>query len=181
MEMDRQLRGMAKAPLTFSAKGLADAAAETARALGLDKFFDANPKQHDGRTIYQAEMLAKEGKRSEAIAHAFANAQCPEVNALNLLYANHSTTNPKLRLHFLNKYLAAYDLNIDLEEWRTTDFFHSIKCIKTPKNIDGPLVTVILPAHNTERRIELAIGSLLNKTWKFVPILSEQGGASQPC
>lgn len=173
MELDRQLRGMAKAPLTFSAKGLVDVdeTNETARALGLDKLFDAQPKKHAGGTIYQAEMLAKEGKRSEAIAHAFANAQGPEVNALNLLYANHSTTNPKLRLHFLNKYLAPNGLQIDLEEDGKKDFFHSINSKQTPKKVDGPLVTVIMPAHNAERTIELAIGSLLDQTWQNLQII----------
>jgi hypothetical protein len=172
MELDRKLRGMAKAPLTFSAKGFAVDANETAILLGLDKLFDAQPVQHAGRTIYQAEILAKEGKRSEAIiAHAFTNAQGPAVNALNLLYANHPTTNPKLRLHFLNKYLAAYGLQIDLEEGGTTDFFQGIKCKKTPKKVDCPLVTLIMPARNAERNIELAIGSLPNKTWPNLLII----------
>jgi glycosyltransferase involved in cell wall biosynthesis len=171
MEMDRQLRGMAKAPLTFSAKGLADEANETARALGLDKLFDAQPKKHAGGTIYQAEMLAKEGKRSEAIAHAFANAQGPEVNALNLLYANHATTNPKLRLHFLNKYISYYGLEIALQVIDGIDFFHQIKSMQTSERVDGPLVTVIMPAYNAEGTIDLAVSSLLNQSWQNLQII----------
>ena len=51
LELDRQLRGMAKAPLTFSAKGLAGEATETSRELGLNKLLDAQPAQHVGGTI----------------------------------------------------------------------------------------------------------------------------------
>jgi glycosyltransferase involved in cell wall biosynthesis len=171
MELDRQLRGMAKAPLTFSAKGLADEATETARELGLDKLFDARPAALACGTIYQAELLAKEGKRSEAIVHAFENAQGPEVNALNLLYANHSTTNPKLRLHFLNKYLAAYRLQIDLEEGEKADFFHGIKCKQRLKKVDGPLVTVIMTARNAAANIELAVYSLIAQSWNNLQII----------
>ena len=177
MDLDRQLRGMAKAPLTFSAKGFSDEATETALALDLDKLFDAQPVQNAGRTLYQAEMLAKEGKRSEAIAHAFANAQGPEINALNLLYANHATTNPKLRLHFLNKYLAAYGLKIDLDEDRTTDFFRSIKSKPTPKKIGGPLVTVIMPVRNEAANIELAVNSLLAQSWINLQIIIVDDGS----
>ena len=171
MELDRQLRGMAKAPLTFSAKGFTDEATETARSLGLDKLFDANSTQHAGGTIYQAEMLAKEGKRSEAISYAFANAHGPEVNALNLIYANHSTTNPKLHLHFLNKYLAAYGLQIDLEVDVQKNFFQRIQSKHTYEKVNGPLVTVIMPAHNVEGTIDLAVGSLLNQTWQNLQII----------
>jgi glycosyltransferase involved in cell wall biosynthesis len=171
MELDRQLRGMAKAPLTFSAKGLADEATETARALGLDKLFDAKPTQHAGGAIYQAEMLAKEGKRSEAIVYAFANAQGPEINALNLLYANHSTTNLDLRLYFLNKYLAAYGQEIELEESGEKEFFHRIQSKQTPEKVNGPLVTVIMPAHNAEGTIDMAVGSLLKQTWQNLQII----------
>ena len=41
MEVDRQLRSMGKAPLTFSAIGLADGDAEIDKALGIVEIFDA--------------------------------------------------------------------------------------------------------------------------------------------
>eukprot|EP01036_Dinobryon_divergens_P004970 gene4970-6597_t len=164
MELDRQLRAMDKVPLTFSATGFADSQAETALALGLDKLFATKSTPRGTSTIFTAEMLAKEGKRSAAIAHAFANAHGPEVNALNLVYANHSTTNPKLRLHFLNKYLSAYGLDIEWYDGAEPKFYYRIKSGQTHEKVDGPLVTVIMPAHNAEGTIELAIGSLLNQT-----------------
>lgn len=173
LELDRLLRGMGQAPLTFSGNGVAGANASAAKALGLGQLFEAQSgtPTHTGGNIHQAEMLVKQGKRSEALSHAFANAQGPEVNALNLLYANHATSNPKLRLHFLNKYLAEFGLEIELEEGWGKDFFHQIKSAQTPSKVDGPLVTVIMPAYNAERTIELAIGSLLNQTWQNLQII----------
>lgn len=164
---------MGQAPLTFSANGVAGATASTVKALGLSQLFAAqsDTPTHAGGNIYQAEMLAKEGKRSEAIAHAFSKAQGPEVNALNLFYANHASTNPKPRLYFLNKYLAIHGLQIQLEDSAEKGFFHQIKSAQTQAKVDGPLVTVIMPAHNAERTIELAVGSLLNQTWQNLQII----------
>lgn len=171
MELDRQLRSMAQAPLTFSAKALGDVTRDKIRALGLNKIFDSLPSQQSGGIIYHAEMVAKQGKNSEAIAYAFLNANGSEVNALNLLYANHASTNPKLRLYFMNKYLASYGLEIQLEEGDAKDFFHSIKSKKSSTKVDGPLVSVIMPVHNAEGTIELAVGSMLNQTWHNLQII----------
>jgi hypothetical protein len=38
--------------------------------------------------------------------------------------------------------------------------------------VEGPLVSVIVPAHNTEDLVESAIGSLLNQTWRNLEILA---------
>jgi hypothetical protein len=171
MELDRQLRNMAKPTITFSAISMSDGAADMVKALGLDKVFNAQPTPHAGDTIYRAEMLAKNNNRIEAIAHAFANAQGAEINALNLFYANHSTKNPELRLYFLNKYLAAYGLQIEQEEGGGQSFFHRIRSPQTTPKVGGPLVTIIMPAHNAESTIELAVGSLLNQTWQNLQII----------
>jgi glycosyltransferase involved in cell wall biosynthesis len=171
MEVDRQLRSMGKAPLTFSAKGLADGDAEIDNALSIVELFDAQPTPQVGGAIYQAEKLVKDSKVSEAIAHAFTHAHGTEINALNLLYANYATSNPKLRIHFLNKYLSTYGLGIALQEGDGKEFFHQIKSAKTLERVDGPLVTVIMPAYNAEGTIELAVGSLLNQSWHNLQII----------
>lgn len=171
MEVDRQLRSMGKAPLTFSAKGLADGDAEIDNALSIVKLFDAQPTPQVGGAIYQAEKLVKDSKVSEAIAHAFTHAHGAEINALNLLYANYATSNPKLRLHFLNKYLSTYGLGITLQEADGKEFFHQIKSAKTPERVDGPLVTIIMPAYNAEGTINQAVSSLLNQSWHNLQII----------
>jgi len=38
--------------------------------------------------------------------------------------------------------------------------------------IEGPLVSIIIPAHNTESLVEAAVGSLLEQTWRNVEILA---------
>lgn len=173
LELDRLLLSMGQTPLTFSANGVAGATASIAKTLGLSQLYEAQSgtSAHASGNLYHAEKLVKEGKHSEAIAHAFANALGPEVNALNLLYANHATTNPKLRLHFLNKYLAAYGQEIKLDGGEGKNFFYQIKSTQTLEKVDGPLVTVIMPAHNAQDTIEVAVGSLLNQTWQNLQII----------
>ena len=78
---------------------------------------------------------------------------------------------PALRLHYLNKYLSAHGLRIELASDEALPFFHRLPCNPPPNKVDGPLVTVIMPAHNAERTIELAVGSLLNQTWQNLQII----------
>lgn len=171
VEVDRQLRGLGQSAITFSATDLAEGAVDIGISLGINKLFDSLPSQQTGGAIYQAEKLAKDGQIGEAIAHAFSKASGAEVNFLNLLYANHSTTNPKLRQYFLNKYFASYGLEINLQANEGKDFFHHIKSTQTHEKVDGPLVTVIMPAYNAESTIEQAVGSLLNQSWQNLQLI----------
>jgi len=169
-ELDRLLRASGEKPLTFSANAWANESVGTIKLLGLKAKLKGPVASKDDKVILTAEALMKEGKRSDAFAHAFAHATGPQVNALNLFYANHVSQSPSTRLHYLSKYLSAYDLGITLKD-ATADFFQRITSTDTPTKVDGPLVTVIMPAHNAESTIELALGSLLNQSWRNLQII----------
>jgi hypothetical protein len=154
MEVDCQLRSMGKAPLTYSAKGLAVGDDEIDNALGIVEFFDAQPIPQAGDAIYQAEKLVNDSKQKEAIAHVFTHAHVAESNAHKLLYGNFSTINLKERLHYFYKYLSNYVLGIALQEAEGKEFFQQSKSAKTLERVEGPLVPVIMPLCNAEGTFE---------------------------
>lgn len=169
LDLDRKLKYAGKKPITFSAFGFSESPVELLDNLDESIFLRADALPQNA--IYQAEMLVKEGKRSEALAHAFSHAQGLQIHALNLFYANYATERPELRLHYLNKYLSAHGLRIDLAPDEASPFFHRLRCNHPSNKVDGPLVTVIMPAHNAEGTIELAVDSLLNQTWQNLQII----------
>lgn len=170
-EIDRQLRHIGENFITFSAYGLADQSRENGLPPALATLFKEASQAEWENAIYKSEMLASMGQRDEALAYAFMNAQGVQIHALNLLYANYAAKRPSLRLHYLNKYLSAYGLHIELAPDESFPFFHRLPCNSPSNKVDGPLVTVIMPAHNAERTIELAVSSLLNQTWQNLQII----------
>jgi glycosyltransferase involved in cell wall biosynthesis len=171
LEVDRQLRAMGKDPMSFSALGVAGYSRGMAAELGLESILKSNAGSGSVNAIYHAEMLASAGQRSEALAHAFTHAQGKQIDGLNLLYANYATEQPALRLLYLNKYLKAHGLQVELAQDDSLPFFNRLRCDAASSKVDGPLVTVIMAAHNAERTIELALSSLLNQTWQNLQII----------
>lgn len=170
-EINRQIRRIGEKPITFSAHGLAEESLEHGLPPALAVLFNQESKAEYENAIYKSEMLALKGQRNEALAFAFMHAQGVQIHALNLLYANYATKRPSLRLHYLNKYLSAYGLHIELAPDEAFSFFHRLPSNPPPNKVDGPLVTVIMPAHNAESTIELAVGSLLNQSWQNIQII----------
>lgn len=170
-EINRQICRIGEKPITFSAHGLAEESLENGLPPALAVLFKQESKAECENAIYKSEMLALKGQRNEALAFAFIHAQGVQIHALNLLYANYATKQPSLRLHYLNKYLRAYGLHIELAPDEAFSFFHRLPYNPPTNKVDGPLVTVIMPAHNAERTIELAVGSLLNQTWQNLQII----------
>jgi glycosyltransferase involved in cell wall biosynthesis/GR25 family glycosyltransferase involved in LPS biosynthesis len=171
LELDRQLRAMGKGTITFSALDISKHCMVTARELGIDKLFSTKENSKGTNVIYEAESLVKEGKCSEAFSYAFSHAQGLQVNSLNILYANHATQQSEMRRYFLNKYLSAYGLRIDLERDGNTNFFQRLHYGRVFEKVNGPLVSVIMPSHNAEATIELAINSLLLQSWHNLQII----------
>jgi glycosyltransferase involved in cell wall biosynthesis len=170
-EIDRKLRKIGENSITFSFHGLAEECAVKEPPLGLDYIFKQKPRSKFINAIYEAEMLAQKGQLSEARAHAFTHAKGAQILALNLIYANYATDRPALRLHYLNKYLSAHGLHIELAPNKALTFFHRVQLPPPSNKVDGPLVTVIMPARNAEDTIELAVASLLNQTWRNLQII----------
>ena len=171
LEIDRKLHALGKEPIVFSASGVSAHCMTTVKEFGLDELFMNHGRMADTNAIYEAEAMVKEGLRSEAIAHAFAFARGQQINGLNIFYANHATARPELRRYHLNKYLSAYGLSVKLEQGENSNFFRRLKSGKILQNIDGPLVTVIMPTYNAESTIELAMNSLLVQSWWNLQII----------
>ena len=172
LEIDRKLREIGANPITFSAHGLAEECADQEMILSLDSIVKPKPKTKYINAIYQAEMLVQKGQLSEARAYAFNHAQGAQILAINLLYANCTADRPTLRLYYLNKYLSGHGLHIDLVKDEAMCFFQRLPSCHPPCNkVDGPLVTVIVPAFNAEDTIELAVASLLRQTWQNLQII----------
>jgi glycosyltransferase involved in cell wall biosynthesis len=170
-EIDRRIHGICGKPVTFSFHGLAEECSEKGLPPELAELFKQELKAEYENAIYKSEILASKGQRSEALAHAFMNAQGMQIHALNLFYANYATKHPLLRLYYLNKYLDAYDLSIELVLNDGLPFIHRLRSKPPANKVDGPLVTVIMPARNAERTIELTVGSLLNQSWQNLQII----------
>jgi glycosyltransferase involved in cell wall biosynthesis len=170
-ELDRLFRAAGERPVTFSANAWANESVALIKRLGLKAKFGGAVASKDDKVILTAEALMKEGKRGDAFAHAFTHASGTQVNALNLFYANHASQSSSTRVYYLNKYLSAYHLGITLKEDASADFFQRITSTDNAAKVDGPLVTVIMPARNAETTIELALGSLLNQIWRNLQII----------
>ena len=171
IEMDRKLRELDKKALTFSATGLASDSMVNARMLKLNHLFTGLGLRRGVSAIHEAEIMAKEGRRADSIAHAFNHAQGPEINSLNIFFANNTTQRQSVRLYYLNKYLSEYDLYIELKEEKPADFFYQINLLNSLDKINGPLVTVIMPAFNAENTIGIALNSLLRQSWHNLEII----------
>lgn len=172
LQMDRLMMTSGEPSLTFaSGEWSQDCLADLERAGLSDVMEIKESSQKEENAIFTAESLGKKGKRTEAITYAFDHATGPQVNALNLFYANHISKGPISRLHYLNKYLSVYGLKVSLNGKTNTDFFQSLNIVHNHAKVEGPLVTIIMPAHNAEATIELAVNSLLNQSWQNLQLI----------
>jgi len=71
----------------------------------------------------------------------------------------------------VNTYLAYFGLSPVSVSKGNTPLFYRLKGEASPK-MDSPVkISVIMPAHNAEDTIELAVGSILNQTWTNLELL----------
>jgi hypothetical protein len=84
-----------------------------------------------------------------------------------LLRANCGTMDP---LEALNHSLAYFGLSTVASDGNA--FPGSLRPHQDVTCTQGPLVSIIVPAHNTESLVESAVGSLLNQTWSNLEILA---------
>jgi hypothetical protein len=57
-------------------------------------------------------------------------------------------------------------------------FPNSLRSSQIAPRADGPLVSIIVPAHNTERLVETSISSLLDQTWSNIEIIAVDDGST---
>ncbi|MFC4025022.1 glycosyltransferase family 2 protein [Oceanobacillus longus] len=77
------------------------------------------------------------------------------------------------RVKWINKALRLYDLQeIMLASSENVDAYYNLKCKPVKKQItNGPKVSVIIPAYNSELGIRVAIDSILSQTWNNLEVL----------
>lgn len=171
LEMDRQLRAIGEPPITFAAHTLGRSQIFTDCKPVLDGFFAEMNISECNNPICDAEVLANQGRRSEAIQFAFSNFKSLQINALNVFYANHASFSPEIRTYFLNKYFSSFGLKISLDRNKYESFFSRILCEGASEKIYGPLVTVIMSTYNAEATIDFSVESLLNQSWRNLQII----------
>ena len=74
-------------------------------------------------------------------------------------------------LGYLNRYLEKFHCApIKLKDGKGS-LFDRFYCDVQPGIHDGPLITVIMPAFNAERSVEMAARSILDQTWKNIELV----------
>ncbi|MBH3415862.1 glycosyltransferase [Pseudomonas putida] len=93
--------------------------------------------------------------------------------AANTLRSGSIATASKSRLQVLNSIFSKQHLSklniIDISAPLSLDNLQSITA--TPKSIDGPRVTVIVPAYNASQHIGSTLNGLINQTWSNLEII----------
>ncbi|GGA64710.1 glycosyltransferase family 2 protein [Ornithinibacillus halotolerans] len=135
----------------------------------------ANLRDKDGQrklTILLAECLERCGERFEAkevIHKQLANEKHPDLYAA---LAN-TETNDTEKLQWINHVLSHYGLErVGLHNNEETVPYNNLYTISTKEKImDGPKVSIIIPAYNAADGIHIAIDSMLTQTWQQVEVI----------
>ncbi len=129
------------------------------------------PPTAEGSTIWHAQQLLQQGQEAAALASAFTHAKGVEVAALQVLLANMALSVESLWLRQLNKYLAFfhpshYRLRLGLGRQPRFMRLQAADAAALPKVEQGPVVSVLMPFHNAQETLALAVRSILQQTWQ---------------
>jgi glycosyltransferase involved in cell wall biosynthesis len=133
---------------------------------------------HPGRLRHLAVLMAEchdltgdPGAAREAIV--LASELGPDGNLC--LAAANLEPDPARRVEWFNRALELHGLaRIDFRQRATGDAFDGLtagKAAAVPPSVDGPLVTVIMPAHNAAGTIGTALDSILSQRWSHLEVL----------
>jgi glycosyltransferase involved in cell wall biosynthesis len=135
----------------------------------------AGPRAHGDRpsgkgTLWKAQQLLREGRPERAMEIALAYATDAERPALSLLRATLAANDDEW-LTNVNTYIEQFGIApIRLEKTNASRFLRL--AADAPRAVSGgPLVTVIMPAYNAERTLELAATSILKQSWRELELL----------
>ncbi len=136
----------------------------------IDQFY-AFPKPNKIAIIKQAHLGMLSGDISGGISFAEKNATDGQISSIELLKANANLGDDKEWLKHINKYLEKFDVDpISLSTSNKPRFFNISNKRKSSVN-GGPLVSILIPAFNSEKTIELSVYSILNQTWSNLEVI----------
>lgn len=127
-------------------------------------------KNKSRNVLWAANRLAK---RNFKLALELAKDLIPDdmTPALEILGANAALADDARWLTHLNKYLANFNAApVKLKPEGPTRF-HRLACNPPPRVETGPLISVIMPAWNAEKTLDVAARSILDQTWRSLELI----------
>ena len=92
-------------------------------------------------------------------------------STINIFYANNELRNETRWLNYINKYITDHGMQpIELKD-SDKEKFYRITSPASYKVEDAIKISIIMPAYNAEKTIQLAINSILNQTWKNLELI----------
>jgi hypothetical protein len=137
--------------------------------------FSADPASRGDRTsakgtLWKAQELLREGRPERAMEVALAYATDAERPALALLRATLAKDDDEW-LANVNAYVEPFGIvPVRLEQTDASRFLRLAADVP-PAAYGGPRVTVIMPAYNAERTLELAAASILKQSWPELELI----------
>jgi Glycosyl transferase family 2 len=127
---------------------------------------------HPGyRKILEANQLVLAGQHDEALRILDAKLPAYLVPAVEIVKANIARDNTGLWLTHVNAYLAHYgQAGIELKHG-TENRLLALSSGQKSATVDGPLISVVMAAHNAARTIEIAMRSILQQSWRRVELI----------
>ncbi len=123
-----------------------------------------------GSVIRDAAELLAAGRRGAAMRHFHERASGAAIHAGNLLFAN-ASGDDEVWLHFTNKYLQAFGVPPLRLEAGDAPRYLRLRAEAAGPTLDGPRVSVLMPARNAEATIEHACRSVLQQSWRPVELI----------
>jgi hypothetical protein len=121
--------------------------------------------------VWQAAQMAEEGAVDRGIAFARRHARDFVRPAVSLLEANRDLADDARWLAHVNDYLRGFDLAPLRLRDGPGPRFARLAAEPRPAVEQGPLVSVIMPAHQAEAWVRLAAGSILAQTWRPLELI----------
>lgn len=92
-------------------------------------------------------------------------------DAIEIFYANSELDNETRWLNYINNYITNYGVKpIQLKDGDKEKFYRITSSVNY-KVEDSTKITVIMPAYNAEKTIQLSVQSILSQTWKNLELI----------